>query len=65
LNGTSQALEIIDAVGSDNLFLQYDIDHMHIMEGDVTATISRALPRIAHMQLADVPVTCPLESLHG
>lgn len=25
------------------------------MEGDVTATIARALPRIAHMQLADVP----------
>jgi hydroxypyruvate isomerase len=55
LSGTNQALEIIDAVGSDNLFLQYDIYHMHIMEGDVTATISRALPRIAHMQLADVP----------
>jgi len=55
LNGTSQALEVIDAVGSENLFLQYDIYHMHIMEGDVTATISRAFPHIAHMQLADVP----------
>ena len=45
----------MDAVGSDNLELQYDIYHMQIMEGDVAATIERLLPRIGHMQLADVP----------
>ena len=55
LNGTRQAIEIIDAVGSDNLWLQYDIYHMQIMEGDVAATIERLLPRIRHLQLADVP----------
>ena len=55
LSGTSQAIEIIDAAGSDNLWLQYDIYHMQIMEGDVAAAIERLLPRIAHMQLADVP----------
>jgi hydroxypyruvate isomerase len=55
LNGTQQAIDILDAVGSDNVFLQYDIYHMQIMEGDVAATIERELPRIAHMQLADVP----------
>jgi hydroxypyruvate isomerase len=55
LSGTHQALEIMDAVGSDNLFLQYDIYHMQIMEGDVAATIERQLARIGHMQLADVP----------
>jgi hydroxypyruvate isomerase len=55
LSGTAQAIEIIDAVGSDNLQLQYDIYHMQIMEGDVAATIERLLPRIGHMQLADVP----------
>jgi hydroxypyruvate isomerase len=55
LSGTSQAIEIMDAVGSDNLQLQYDIYHMQIMEGDVAATIERLLPRIGHMQLADVP----------
>ena len=37
LSGTAQAIEIIDAVGSDNLQLQYDIYHMQIMEGDVAA----------------------------
>jgi len=55
LSGTHQALEIMDAVGSDNLFLQYDIYHMQIMEGGVAATIERQLARIGHMQLADVP----------
>jgi len=55
LSGTAQAIEIIDAVGSDNLQLQYDIYHMQIMEGDVAATVERLLPRIGHMQLADVP----------
>jgi hydroxypyruvate isomerase len=55
LSGTRQAIEIIDAVGSDNLWLQYDIYHMQIMEGDVAPAIERHLPRIRHMQLADVP----------
>jgi hydroxypyruvate isomerase len=55
LSGTDQAIEIIDAVGSNNLQLQYDIYHMQIMEGDVAATIERLLPRIGHLQLADVP----------
>jgi hydroxypyruvate isomerase len=55
LSGTRQAIEIIDAVGSDNLWLQYDIYHMQIMEGDVGPAIERLLPRIAHLQLADVP----------
>jgi hydroxypyruvate isomerase len=55
LSGTGQAIEIIDAVASDNLWLQYDIYHMQIMEGDVAPAIERMLPRIRHMQLADVP----------
>jgi hydroxypyruvate isomerase len=55
LNYTRQALDIIQAVGSDNLFLQYDIYHMQIMEGDLARTIEVNLPLIAHMQLADNP----------
>jgi hydroxypyruvate isomerase len=52
---TAQALEIIAEVGSNNLFLQYDVYHMQIMEGDLTATIERNLGRIAHLQVADLP----------
>ena len=55
LNSSAQAEEILKEVGSGNLFLQYDIYHMQIMEGDLAPTIERLLPRIAHMQLADTP----------
>jgi len=55
LNRSQQALEIMDDVGSDNLWLQYDIYHMQIMEGSVARTIEANLPRIGHMQLADNP----------
>ena len=55
LNRTAQALEIFDEVGSDNLFLQYDIYHMQIMEGDLLRTMDANLGRIAHLQLADNP----------
>jgi hydroxypyruvate isomerase len=55
LTRSRQALEIIREVGSDNLFLQYDIYHMQIMEGDLARTIESNLALIPHMQLADNP----------
>ena len=55
LTGTPQAAGVIEAAGSDNVFIQFDIYHMTIMQEDVAAAIARYLPRIAHMQLADVP----------
>ncbi|HEX2824739.1 MAG TPA: hydroxypyruvate isomerase [Burkholderiales bacterium] len=55
LTRSKQALDIIDEVASHNLFLQYDIYHMQIMEGDLARTIEANLARIPHMQLADNP----------
>ncbi|MDH5536423.1 MAG: hydroxypyruvate isomerase [Betaproteobacteria bacterium] len=55
LNYSDQALEIIAEVGSDNLYLQYDIYHMQVMEGDLASTIEAHLKLIPHMQLADNP----------
>jgi hydroxypyruvate isomerase len=55
LSHTEQALGIMGEVGSSNLFLQYDIYHMQIMEGDLARTIEKCLGRIAHLQLADNP----------
>ena len=55
LNRTAQALAIIDAVGSDNLFVQYDIYHAQRMEGELIATLQKQLARIGHIQLADNP----------
>lgn len=55
LNRTQQALDIIAAVGSDNLFVQYDIYHMQRMEGELAKTIEKHLGSIGHLQLADNP----------
>ncbi len=55
LNRTAQALEILDAVNSDNLLVQYDIYHAQRMEGELAATAQKHLARIGHIQLADNP----------
>ena len=55
LNRSQQAIELIEAVGSDNLFLQYDVYHMQVMEGNLAPTLQRHLSRIRHLQLADNP----------
>ncbi|MDR6773281.1 hydroxypyruvate isomerase [Azospirillum sp. BE72] len=52
---SAQAERLMDAVGSDNLFLQYDVYHMQVMEGDLVPTIERLFDRIAHIQVADNP----------
>ncbi len=55
LNSSKEGIEVIDAAGADNLMLQYDVFHMQIVEGDIAKTIERLLPRIGHIQVADVP----------
>jgi hydroxypyruvate isomerase len=55
LSGTRQAIDILDAAGADNAFVQYDIYHMQRMEGELANTIKANLARIRHMQLADNP----------
>jgi hydroxypyruvate isomerase len=55
LSRTAQALEIMNDVGSDNLFLQYDVYHMQRMEGELAASLKNNLSRIRHIQIADNP----------
>ncbi|MDP3761966.1 MAG: hydroxypyruvate isomerase [Ramlibacter sp.] len=55
LTRTGEALAILDEVGSDNLFIQYDIYHAQRMEGELAATLQKHLARIGHIQLADNP----------
>ena len=55
LTRTDQALALIDEVGSDNLFVQYDIYHAQRMEGELGNTLKNHLSRIGHIQLADNP----------
>jgi hydroxypyruvate isomerase len=55
VNRTSEALAILDAVGSDNLFVQYDVYHAQRMEGELGSTLKNQLARIGHIQIADNP----------
>ena len=55
LNGTARAISVIDEVGSDNLYLQYDVYHAQRFEGELAATIGKHIARIAHVQVADNP----------
>ncbi len=55
LNRTAQAVSILDEVGADNAFVQYDIYHAQRMEGELAATVQKFLDRIGHIQLADNP----------
>jgi hydroxypyruvate isomerase len=55
LDTTAKAVSFLDAVGADNVKLQYDVYHMQRMEGNLADTITRVLPRIGHVQIADPP----------
>ena len=55
LNRTSQAIAILNEVGADNAFVQYDLYHAQRMEGELAATVEKNLSRIGHIQLADNP----------
>ncbi|MCJ9749702.1 hydroxypyruvate isomerase family protein [Neorhizobium sp. BETTINA12A] len=55
LSTTDHAERILDKVGSDNLYIQYDFYHMQVMQGDLIPTFTRLKERIAHVQIADNP----------
>ena len=52
---TVDVLALIKEVGHPNLYYQYDVYHMQVMEGDITRTIRNNIERIAHLQVADNP----------
>lgn len=55
LNTTGDALSVLEAVGADNLRLQFDLFHCQISEGDLSGHIRDLLPFIGHIQIAGVP----------
>jgi len=52
---TGDAIALLDEADRPNLALQFDFYHRQIMEGDLAEGFRAALPRIAHLQFADVP----------
>lgn len=55
LNSTAKALDVLDEVGADNAFVQYDVYHAQRMEGELAGTMQKNLSRIGHIQIADNP----------
>jgi hydroxypyruvate isomerase len=55
LYGSRGAIHLIEEVNHPNLWLQYDIYHMQVTEGNLMRTIQRIFNRIAHIQIADNP----------
>jgi hydroxypyruvate isomerase len=55
LDHPETAWRAIHDAGVSNLFLQYDLYHAQITQGDLARSIERYLPRIAHVQVADPP----------
>ena len=55
LDRADDAIAIMDAVGSTNIFLQYDFYHQQRMGGELLSTYRRLKNRIAHVQIADNP----------
>lgn len=50
-----KALKVIEALGRDNLKVQFDLYHMQIMQGDLIRSLAQHLDHIGHIQFADNP----------
>jgi 2-dehydrotetronate isomerase len=55
LHTSGQAKRIIEVVDHPNLFLQMDLYHCQIMEGDLATRIKTLFPLISHFQIAGNP----------
>ncbi|REA00903.1 hydroxypyruvate isomerase [Haloferax sp. Atlit-6N] len=55
LTTSHEGFEIVDAVGSPNVKLLYDLYHQQISEGNIIATLTNHIDSIGHFHLADVP----------
>jgi len=53
LNTVAETLEVVEAVGADNVGLLFDTFHANIEEADPAAAIGAAGSRLAHVHLAD------------
>ena len=52
---TTEARRLIQAIGRDNIALQYDLYHRQIMEGNLARGLADNIDLIAHIQFSSVP----------
>ena len=55
LYSSEEGFQIVDAVGSPNVGLLFDIYHQQITEGNLIANITASIDKITHFHVADVP----------
>lgn len=55
LDSPHHAAAILERVGKPNIKLQMDVFHWQIMDGNLTQNITKYLPLIGHVQIAQVP----------
>ena len=55
LNSSGEGAEIVREIGLPSLRLLYDVYHMQVMEGNVTANIEKHIDVIGHFHSAGVP----------
>jgi hydroxypyruvate isomerase len=55
VTGSAQAMAIIDEAAAPNLRLQFDCYHLARMGEPLLPALDALLPRVAHVQVADVP----------
>ena len=63
LTTTTQAADVIEAVGAPNLKLMCDCYHVQLMEGDITHKLKTLKPIVGHIQFASAPDRGPPD--HG
>lgn len=55
LDRSEKVFKLIEQTGRNNIFMQYDLYHMQMMEGNLTNTLTGHLNKIGHIQIADLP----------
>ncbi|SUC34417.1 Hydroxypyruvate isomerase [Providencia rustigianii] len=55
LTTQKQAESLLPEINRDNVFIQLDLYHCQIMEGDLLKTIERLWGKFSHIQIASVP----------
>lgn len=55
LTSTQTAAELVQAVGSPNLKILYDVYHMYLNEGKICETLSKYIDDIGYIHIADAP----------
>jgi hydroxypyruvate isomerase len=55
IHNSKQMIQVLEELNHSNVYLQYDIYHMHTMEEDYISFFERYIEKIGHIQFADSP----------